>query len=120
MFDNKILGKRIKFFRERSHLSQLELEASINASAGMISRIEQGQVNPTKETVMKVGEELDLNNCELDYLIGMTFYPASEDLVDKIRQEIAPYFQKRSVLAYLLDDRNRFVNLSSTFIKLLH
>ena len=114
-----VLGRRIKFFRERTRMSQLDLETSIGASAGMLSRIEKGRVNPTKETVRKIGDVLNLSNREVDYIIGMTFYPASEDCVAKIRGEIAPYFRKRNVLAYLLDDRNRLIDISATFLKLL-
>lgn len=58
------LGNRIKQFRNRACISQLELEMRIETSPGSISRIENGQVNPTKETLLKIVEALDLNPFE--------------------------------------------------------
>ncbi|MDQ7020494.1 MAG: helix-turn-helix transcriptional regulator [Candidatus Dojkabacteria bacterium] len=54
----------MKNFRKRSGLSQLELEMRIDGSPGMISRIENGKVNPTKETLLTVAKELDLKAIE--------------------------------------------------------
>ncbi|MFS8131460.1 MAG: helix-turn-helix domain-containing protein [Candidatus Dojkabacteria bacterium] len=59
------LGQKIRNFRIRSGKSQMELELEIGASAGSLSRIENGEVNPTKETLMKVGEALRLNTSEI-------------------------------------------------------
>ena len=117
--DQRILGRRIKFFRERAHLSQLELETSIDASAGMISRIEQGQVNPTKETVIKIGEVIDLNHMEVDYLIGVTFSPADEEEIKRAHNLVRAYLDRKDVIAYLADDRWRLLAVSKGFVRLL-
>ncbi|KKQ36038.1 MAG: hypothetical protein US52_C0011G0002 [candidate division WS6 bacterium GW2011_GWA2_37_6] len=116
--DQKILGRRIKFFRERAHLSQLELETSIDASAGMISRIEKGRVNPTKETVGKIAEILHLHNMETDYLIGNTAEPPTQAEIDKAKNAVKDYFSKGDVFAYLSDDRWRVNAVSKGFYNL--
>ena len=98
MIDPKILGKRIKFFRERAHLSQLELETSINASAGMISRIEKGRVNPTKETMQKIAAELKLTQKE-----KVSLFPTKEEITSAI-SEVNAYLERPGFLGYLVDD----------------
>ena len=119
MIDPKVLGKRIKFFRERAHLSQLELETSINASAGMISRIEKGRVNPTKETVGKIVEILGLNNKELDYLIGSISLPVKQAEIDTAITSIKEYFGEKHTFAYLLDEKWRVHYLSEGMLRML-
>lgn len=59
------LGQKIRGFRLRSGLSQSQLELAINASSGSISRIENGQVNPTKETLLKISKALGCKSEEL-------------------------------------------------------
>jgi transcriptional regulator with XRE-family HTH domain len=57
---NVKIGDKIRKFRKRSGMSQFELELQIDASPGSISRIESGQVNPTKETISKIIQVLNL------------------------------------------------------------
>src|SRR5260221_7834309 len=54
------IGLKIRNFRLRAGLSQLELEGKIEAAPGSLSRIESGQVNTSKETLVKIVEALDL------------------------------------------------------------
>lgn len=56
------IGEKIRNFRKRSGKSQFELELEIEASPGSMSRIESGQVNPTKETLRKIIEALELKS----------------------------------------------------------
>lgn len=58
---HKTIGGKIRFFRKRAGLSQIELESEINGAAGFISRIESGTINPSKETLLKIIEALDLS-----------------------------------------------------------
>ena len=60
----KAIGEKIKSYRARTGMSQLDLELEMEASPGMISRIERGKVNPTKETVGKIADILKLNTFE--------------------------------------------------------
>ena len=52
----------------------------IEASAGTISRIENGKVNPTKETLLTIAEELKLDSIETAYLLGIDI-----NLIEKYR-----------------------------------
>ena len=115
----KNLGTRIRFFRKRAGISQLDLEAETSMSAGMVSRIETNQVNPNKETIFNIANVLNLNNEEIDYLIGKTALPAVDNEIENAKKEASAELSKKGELAYLLDDRWRFHKFSEPFIKLL-
>lgn len=100
-------------------MSQFTLEQEIGASAGYLSRIENGEVNPTRETVLKIAEKLNLRDKEIDYLVGKIFYLATNDEIDQAVSSVKEYFSKKGLLAYLIDDRNRFIYVTDTFMKLL-
>jgi len=68
---NNTVGQKIKNFRKRSGKSQFELELDIDASPGSISRIESGEVNPTKETIKKIAVTLELSSAETGELLGV-------------------------------------------------
>lgn len=61
MSETNDIGQKIKVFRIRAGMSQLELELAIGAAQGSISRIESGKVDPSKETILKIIEELSLS-----------------------------------------------------------
>lgn len=115
----QILGTRIRNFRKRAGFSQLALEIEIGSSAGTLSRIENGEVNPTKETLQRISDILELNQREIEYLHGKNFYPASEIEINRAKEEIVDYFKQRGVLAYMLDERNRLIHVSASFLKIL-
>lgn len=64
------VGKKVKTFRLRSGMSQLDLELEIGASSGSICRIERGITNPTKETLVKISNALSLSLTEKIGLFG--------------------------------------------------
>lgn len=112
------LGEKIKFFRLRANISQMDLEIDSNSAFGSISRIESGKVNPTKETINKIISILKLNDRETDYLIGSISNPASNIELKLAEEEVKDYFSNPNVLGYLVDDRYRLVDTSITFKKL--
>ncbi len=63
----------IKQFRKSRKVSQLELESLAQLCFGTVSRIENGKVNPTKETLLKIVQGLKLNNDEALQLFGIKF-----------------------------------------------
>lgn len=71
MDNQATIGQKIKQFRKRAGISQLELEMRIGTSPGSISRIESGEVNPTKETLVKIIEKLDLRNTDAASLFNL-------------------------------------------------
>lgn len=65
-------GEKIRKFRERAGLSQLALEMEAGlASSGHVSRIENGQKNPEKETLINIAYALKLNTFEIASLFGV-------------------------------------------------
>lgn len=112
------LGQKIRYFRKRAGLSQMELELEIGASNGSLSRIESGETNPMKETLEKISRTLGLTLKEINYLDGpLSNLPSIEENNEAIF-EAQDYFKKRGVLAYIIDDRWRFVSTSDTFAKI--
>jgi transcriptional regulator with XRE-family HTH domain len=78
MSDNtQTLGDKIKFYRKRAGLSQLELETRIEASPGSLSRIENGQINPTKETLIKIIDVLRLDMADSANLFNIPIKDSS-------------------------------------------
>lgn len=109
------LGEKLKYFRKRNNLSQMELEVATNSAAGAVSRIEKGVINPTKETILKIAEVLGLNDYEISYLIGKIAYPATTEEVQSARDAVKKYFNKKSTLAYMTDERSRLIDISKGF-----
>lgn len=67
-------GQKIRNFRFRANMSQLELETKIDASPGSISRIENGIINPTKETLSKISNVLNISPIEIADLLGISIF----------------------------------------------
>lgn len=65
------LGERIKYFRQRANLTQIELELMIDVSFGSISRIENNITNPNKETLLLIANAINLNSIETASLFGI-------------------------------------------------
>lgn len=116
--NNITLGQRIKYFRKRAGISQLELETLIGTSSGSLSRIENGEVNPTKETLSKIAEVLRLTSLQYSYLTGPISNIATTEEVFKAKIEVDELFAKKGVIAYLIDDRSRILYTSKSFQKL--
>jgi transcriptional regulator with XRE-family HTH domain len=98
----------------------MELELEMGGSAGMVSRIEKGKVNPSKETIKSIAEVLNLNPNELDYLTGLTAIPATEKEIEDVINKVKYYLNKTSVIAYITDERWRILSVSKGFVMLLH
>lgn len=116
---NAYIGNRLRFFRKRANLSQLALETEAGMASGVISRIENNQVNATKETMSNLVEVLQLTNEEIDYLIGKTALPATVNEIEKAKFEVYEELNKDGNLAYLLDDRWRLHAFSKSFTEFL-
>jgi transcriptional regulator with XRE-family HTH domain len=58
------LGQKIRMFRQRAKMAQLDLELEIDAAPGSISRIESGKVNPGKETLLKIIKALNIDSTD--------------------------------------------------------
>ena len=71
MNDNLKLGEKLRNYRKRAGISQLELEIKIDSSTVTISRIENGEVNPTKETLLKIVDALDIKYYEASDIFNL-------------------------------------------------
>lgn len=69
--DELTLGQKISAYRKSAKMSQLDLEIAINAGQGSISRIENDQVNPTKETIMLISKALNLTDEQIASLFNL-------------------------------------------------
>ena len=119
MQKNKDIGSKLKKYRKIRRLSQMDVELGIESAFGSISRIESGRVNPTKETIEKIAKLLAFTDRELDYLIGPTSVPPTIEECDLAEREVAEYFHKDALIAYLVDDRFRLITMSQALYRLL-
>lgn len=76
------LGEKIEAFRKRAKMSQLDLEIEIGAGQGSLSRIENNQVNPTKETLLKLVDVLNLSPVESASLFSIDIEPEVRKVID--------------------------------------
>lgn len=75
---NNNLGKKLKDFRIAKGFTQQQLELEIGASFGHISRIESGDINPTKETLLRISNVLNLDlsdKLQLFPVVSENHYP---------------------------------------------
>jgi len=88
--DELTLGDKIKYYRQRAKKSQLDLELETGLSTGTISRIENGNINPTKETLTRIAERLSLKPSEIAYLLGLHIFSIVEltDAIQRISESI--------------------------------
>ncbi len=54
------MGKRIRYYRTQSHLTQEQLAEKIGISSKHLSRIESGHHTPYFDTIMLAAKELDV------------------------------------------------------------
>lgn len=64
-------GRRLKRLRLLNGYSQLRLEIEAEISPGTISKIEHGRVNPSKETLFRIGLALQLDLNGFLHLFGL-------------------------------------------------
>jgi len=82
MESNLTLGEKIRFFRKRSGLSQFDLELKIATSSGSLSRIENDQVNPTKETILAIINALNLNVSDSSSLFNLDITKEFNNIIE--------------------------------------
>lgn len=113
------LGNKLRVFRKLRGFSQLELELAVGLSTGTISRIENNDINPTKETLLKISRVFELNKFEQDYLIGISSEPPTDLEIKKAVETVYDHFNKKMTFAYLMDDRNRIIYMSEGFARII-
>lgn len=101
------IGQKLKFFRKRLGISQLDLEVSADLSEGSISRIENDLIVPLSDTLRKISKYLKLNSREISYLNGDYSKPATKQEMSEAAESIKEYFDRPDIIAYLMDERWR-------------
>ncbi len=69
--DNLTIGEKIRLFRKKANITQLDLELKIDAASGSISHIEKGDTNPSKETLVKIIDALNLSPKDAAFLFDI-------------------------------------------------
>ena len=59
------LGRRVKYLRHHSNLTQAQLAENTNLSVNYVSEIETGVTSPTLKTLLKLAQELNVEVKEL-------------------------------------------------------
>lgn len=118
MYKYSSIGEKIRYFRKRAGVSQTDLELEIGASFGSLSRIENGQTNPTKETLMKISKCLHLREDEIAYLFHIRDLEISEADIQNIIDVSNEMFKDIQVPAYVYDYRLRVWNWNDLALEL--
>jgi transcriptional regulator with XRE-family HTH domain len=114
------LGRKIYVLREERKLSQSKLEVEAGLSFGTISRIENGVINPTKETIIKIAQNLNLNESEFGYLLNIRhqYYPNEGEIKECVSTTgqgiITNYYP-----AYLIDNSFRVWSWNDKILEIL-
>ena len=76
-----ILKERIKFLRNRNHISQKELSRIIETSKSTIGLYETGETLPNAENIKKLAEYFGVSS---DYLLGLSDVPTTDTTIQAI------------------------------------
>ena len=60
LFDANKFGERLKAYRLKNHLSQMELAEKIGSSTSSISHLENGTHSPSLETLLRLSQVLNI------------------------------------------------------------
>jgi len=107
---NKTLGKKLKNFRLRTGISQLELENQVGLALGSLSRIESGQINPTKETLVKLINALNLQSYEATDLFSISISNQLAKLLE-VTKDLSTKYDIDDILQSSADQIAKELNL---------
>jgi transcriptional regulator with XRE-family HTH domain len=103
-----ILGAKIREFRQRAGMSQFDLELELGMSAGSLSRIENNQTNPTKETILNLIRVLDIKHSEASVLFNLN-----------VKQELVEFIKALKELNTIADQSELLKLINNKIIKLV-
>jgi len=117
--DELPLGRKIYVLREDRSLSQTKLEVEAGLSFGTLSRIENGNINPTKETIIKIAQVLDLHDDEFNYLISLQKSSPDVDEIERVVGLVSEEIKNERIPAYLIDTKLRVWDWNKMILKLI-
>lgn len=101
-----ILGTRIKYLRERNHLSQREMAIELEISNVQLSRYETGTRKPDPETLVKIASFFKVST---DFLLG---------LATSVQDPKTVYITEREQV--LLDTLKQYPELEKALIEMMN
>ena len=117
--DELPLGRKIYVLREDRALSQTKLEVEAGLSFGTLSRIENGNINPTKETIIKIAQVLDLQDDEFNYLISLQKSSPDVKEVERVVGMVSDEIKDERIPAYLIDSKLRIWDWNKMILKII-
>ncbi len=118
MKEELTLGQKLKFFRKQKGLSQSQLEIEADLAFGTISRIENRQINPTKETIIKIVQSLGLQENDLTYLLELRNSSPSEAEIESMIEQLQPVLDQEIFPSYIMDNRFRIWASNKMFLEI--
>ena len=101
------LGQKLKSFREDTKISQFALETELGLGYGSVSRMESGLSTPKRDMVIKIANFLNLNERQIDYLIGSRTELATLNEIAKVVVETNEIWAMEDAFVVLHDDHFR-------------
>lgn len=117
--DELPLGRKIYVLREDRSLSQSKLEVEAGLSFGTLSRIENGNINPTKETIIKIAQVLGLHDHEFQYLISPVKSSPDMEEIERMKLLLASEIKEEAIPAYLIDTKLRVWDWNKMILELI-
>ena len=117
--DELPLGRKIYVLREDRALSQTKLEVEAGLSFGTLSRIENGNINPTKETIIKIAQVLNLHDDEFNYLISLQKSSPDEKEIERVVGLVSQEIKEERIPAYLIDSKLRVWDWNKMILKII-
>ena len=103
-FTSDQIGQRLKAFRKYKGLTQQQLELELGLSPGHVSKIESGKINPTKETLLKISEVMQLIQNEKQILLGLNLDPVTSNQINHAIKLVSAEFASSPNLMIMTDD----------------
>jgi|GEM_PF-596287 len=86
---SNLIGRRIKYLREKRGFTQTQLARLVNIGKSTLSEYESGKANPTAEVIRKIADVLDVS---ADYLLGLKdTYEKFNEVVEIDVPEVVKY-----------------------------
>ena len=107
-----MLGKRLRYLREKRGLSQLELAKKLNMPDQNVSNYERGFRQPDYETLDKIASFF---NVTTDYLLGRSNNP------ELSKEEQEEYNELEEIIESLPEDEKRkVINMIKAYADMTH
>jgi len=94
---DNVLGKRMRWIRDKQDLKQKKVAKSLNVSAYQLSRYESGHSKPDPELIAEIATYY---NVTTDYLLGKTDRPdmTAEDEKSSLIEEMAKKYPDADIM----------------------